>query len=206
MAAGVFRNSFDDDSNAQETEILGGTDQTKIGNDGDRLKVDSQITPAPSNNILHIPEYLVDGSSPDMNVNGSGTPVQFTWSPGSGETWYLHGLHCLLIDPGTMDPTDFGSIFGGLTNGVLIEIRTNGTTYTFCNIQNNLDLSLLLSSGGQFERFGFFNHNDIFDSNRAFLPEITLRNSEGDFIRATVRDNLTSLEEFRMAAYKWRTI
>ena len=39
MAGGTYRNSFDDDSNAPETEILGGSDQTKIGNVGDRLKV-----------------------------------------------------------------------------------------------------------------------------------------------------------------------
>ena len=36
---GTYRTSFNDDSNAPETEILGGTDQTKIGNVGDRLKV-----------------------------------------------------------------------------------------------------------------------------------------------------------------------
>jgi len=37
--AGVYRQSFDETSNAQETEILGGTDQTKIGNVTDSLKV-----------------------------------------------------------------------------------------------------------------------------------------------------------------------
>jgi hypothetical protein len=36
--SGVFRQSFDDTNNAQETEILGGTDQTKIGNSADSLK------------------------------------------------------------------------------------------------------------------------------------------------------------------------
>jgi len=42
--AGIYRQSFDDTSNAPETEILGGTDQTRIGNVGDRLKVDASVT------------------------------------------------------------------------------------------------------------------------------------------------------------------
>lgn len=37
--SGLFRQSFNDTSNAQETEILGGTDQTRIGNVSDSLKV-----------------------------------------------------------------------------------------------------------------------------------------------------------------------
>ena len=41
--SGVYRTSFDDTSNAAETEILGGTDQTKIGNVSDRLKVNSDV-------------------------------------------------------------------------------------------------------------------------------------------------------------------
>jgi hypothetical protein len=42
--SGMMRQSFDDTSPAQETEIIGGTDQTKIGNTGDRLKVDATIS------------------------------------------------------------------------------------------------------------------------------------------------------------------
>jgi len=42
--SGIMRQSFDDTNNAQETEILGGTDQTKIGNVGDRLKVDATVS------------------------------------------------------------------------------------------------------------------------------------------------------------------
>lgn len=42
--SGNFRTSWNDASNASETELLGGTDQTKIGNVGDRLKVDAIVT------------------------------------------------------------------------------------------------------------------------------------------------------------------
>jgi hypothetical protein len=38
---GIFRQSFDDTAQAQETELIGGTDQVKIGNVADRLKVQS---------------------------------------------------------------------------------------------------------------------------------------------------------------------
>lgn len=46
--SGIFRQSFNDTSNAPETEILGGTDQTKIGNTGDRLKVDANFSSPPT--------------------------------------------------------------------------------------------------------------------------------------------------------------
>ncbi len=42
--SGNFRTSWNDASNASETELLGGTDQTKIGNVGDRLKVDASVS------------------------------------------------------------------------------------------------------------------------------------------------------------------
>lgn len=42
--SGVMRQSFDGTSNSPEMELLGGTDQTKIGNVGDRLKVDASVS------------------------------------------------------------------------------------------------------------------------------------------------------------------
>lgn len=66
---GIYRQSFDDTSNSQETELLGGTNQTKIGNVGDRLKVDSSFSTPPK----VIPAYT--GSTVrfnDMNVANGG--------------------------------------------------------------------------------------------------------------------------------------
>jgi predicted secreted protein len=81
--SGMMRQSFDDTSPAQETEILGGTDQTKIGNIGDRLKVDSSgvtLTTAES----ELPTFTVhltsiataNGKSMASLVNAIGSSVK----------------------------------------------------------------------------------------------------------------------------------
>lgn len=57
--SGLYRHSFDDTSNAPETELLGGTDQTKIGNVGDRLKVNAEFTSPPNVQEQQFPTFVV---------------------------------------------------------------------------------------------------------------------------------------------------
>lgn len=81
--SGLYRNSFDDTSNAQETELLGGTDQTKIGNIGDRLKVDATGTfnSIPSDNIqstysASATNFVTAVSATDIfTITGSATKI-----------------------------------------------------------------------------------------------------------------------------------
>lgn len=56
--SGLYRQSFDETSNSQETELLGGTDQTKIGNTGDRLKVDANFTSPPNVQEQVFPTFI----------------------------------------------------------------------------------------------------------------------------------------------------
>lgn len=197
-----------------QTAIKDQSSGSLVGVTGDRLKVDAvvQISPAPQLDVIYVPEYLKNGSNISMTVNGSGTPVQYSWAPATNETWYLVGLTLFLIETGTMDATDFGS-GSALTNGLLIEIRSKGTTYTFCNIQNNMDLGVLFggsgqgSSGGLFAgTSGFYDTNDIFQGQSLFEVPIKLQNSTGDFIRITVRDNLAGRDQLRASIAKWRLI
>lgn len=201
------------DDNADDKYIKGGTDNTLIGNIGDRLKVSGGIPSLPLNNTIHVPSYLTNGSSSSMTVDGSSTPVEFTWSPPSSQTWYLQTIEMLLIDPGTMDAGDFGSISGSLSNGVLVTIRSQGTLYTIVNLQTNADLSLLFGGGGTgsnsgsiFDSAGFLDSSDIFRGSKAFSSPIILQNSTSDFVKITIRDNLTSLSHFRASINKYRIV
>ena len=81
--SGVFRQSFDDTNNAQETELLGGTDQTKIGNIGDRLKVDASGTTTttaeieqPTFGVLLRDIATANNKSMFSLVNASGSSVK----------------------------------------------------------------------------------------------------------------------------------
>lgn len=69
--SGVFRQSFDDTNNAQETELLGGTDQTKIGNTGDRLKVDASFSSTPTTSEIEIATYVIKATNIAIGNNKS---------------------------------------------------------------------------------------------------------------------------------------
>lgn len=106
--SGLFRQSFDDLNNAQEVELLGGTDQTKIGNSGDKLKVDnSGVTqpisaaslPLPSGAATESTLSILNGKIPSnltvtgtrLLIDGSGVtqPVSGTVNSAQSGTWNI---------------------------------------------------------------------------------------------------------------------
>lgn len=178
-----------------------------IGSIGDRLKVAADIIP--TGKVVHATNYLLNGSSNSMSVNGSSTPVSFTYTVPGGQTWYVQNINLFMIDGGTMDPTDFGSI-AGLTNGLLLEASVSGNLYTIGTYKNNVELATLFSSSSVgnsttlFGTSGFLETSDIYLGSKVFKPEITL--NAGDYIRVTVRDNLTSIDILNMSISRWRDV
>jgi len=157
---------------------------------------------------LDMREQLKDsGGSSDMNIDGSVTPVEFSFTSPPGETWNIIGISVVLTDMGTMDPTDFGAINGGLTNGVDFEVQTNGILENLGGAQNNLDLALL-GVGPGFTKFdsstGFMSTADIFLTERAFPKEMIL--FPGDFFKVRINDDLTGLNFLRFLINKWRFV
>lgn len=194
--------------------IQGATDGTDIGNVGDRLKVDASLTSGgitlvPSSIIVHSDDYVKNAGSSAMNVNGSVTAQNFDYSPASSTTVYVDAIGLVISDPGTPDFVDFGSITA-LTNGLQLKVRTNGTEYTFCNLQNNTDISLHF--GGSYAyvpglgQLGWLNETDFFLGFMTFRNALTLKNSTSDYIRFTVRDNLTAVDRLQALVKAWRVI
>lgn len=98
--AGVYRQSFNDDSPAQETELIGGTDQTKIGNTADKLKVDVAgftATNWPSINRVDVNTTVTaSGNSGTLVCDGMGTigfTIQITAASGTDPViqFYIEG-------------------------------------------------------------------------------------------------------------------
>lgn len=195
-------NQFTDND---DTYIRGNSDDTLIGNISDRLKVTATTTPTEQYQCIHIPEYLKNGSVYSITVDGSVTPQYFSWTVPAGETWYLSHLRTIIIDGGTMDRYDFGSIIDGLTNGVLLQIKANGTTYDIVNFKYNLCLAnYFVDEPGDVGAAAFLDESDQFRGVKDYLPYIKL--VQDDFVKITVRDDLTDLDEFTFMIHKWREI
>lgn len=197
--------------------LEGGTDATLIGNSSDRLKVAGTVSGIPADNSVFFTTYLLNGASAAMNVSGTlGSPQSFTYAPSAGQVSYLTTVKFLLIDSGTMDPGDFGSITSGLANGVVIEIKSQGVIYTYCTLRTNLDITLLLAGGGGGTSTpiflglgttsGFLETSDVVMSGKSFSPPIPLVGSSGDYVRFMVRDNLTTLDNFLSSVDYYRVI
>lgn len=197
-------------------QLRGASDGTFIGNVSDALKVTqsavsgSGISVVPAEKLVHIPEYLENAGSREMDVDGDPTPVVFDFTPGAGEIWLLNKLAIVILDPGSMDKNDFGAIPGPLTNGVLLEIKANGITHTVFNFTDNLDVSHYFigagGGGGDDSDTGWLDTLDQFRGCKTYGPPITLDGDQGDFIRVTVRDDIRALKTLCMLIHKWKVI
>lgn len=168
-------------------------------------RVDSR----PPYKVEYHSEPFLNGASPNMNVNGAVTPVVFSIGPGAGEEWCAVRLGYQMDDGGQADTGKFGNINGGLTNGLLIEhVFPSAHTHTFKNLQFNEQVVMHFSEGsvvtgdvGIVKSTGFFQGH--FDYNG---PPFTLNGDDGDLIRVTIRDNLSSINLLRMALSWWEVV
>lgn len=147
---------------------------------------------------------LMNGSSHNMNVNGSVTPVNFSFTPGSGEIWYVHAVSLVLNDNGTNGPNKFGALTA-LTNGVQMQVQSKGVTQDICNIKDNLDLAMCyFENRVAHGTVGFFETADVFTGSLSFNPQMILQNSTSDYIRIRIRDNLTGVDFMRACVHVWK--
>ena len=172
------------------------------------IKIDPSLPIA--NNIHYRSEPLLNGSSPNMNVDGSGGDIVFTIAPAVGETWYAKSLSLQIEDGGQANIGKFGNINGGLVNGLLIQQRVNGLTTTLKNLQFNEQIVMHFTVGGVvtgnvgiISAMGFFQGHFSFDGENA---PMTLRGDNGDKIDITVRDDISEVNLLRLALTWWRSL
>lgn len=165
---------------------------------------DVRINPKWAVDVIHRKVRLLNGAAFNMNVNGSVTPAVFSFSPASNETWYLSGLSIFMNDNGTTTPGKFGDL-AALTNGLQIQVNSKGVAQDLANMQDNIDLSTFffenrLATGTS----GIFESADVFIGSMTFKPEIILSGTS-DYIRARVRDNLSTVDFLRITAHLWKS-
>lgn len=146
------------------------------------------INPFPGSSFS---SYLLNGSSHEMAVDGSVTPVELIASPPSGKIWYIHSV-TIVIEDGAMNFNKYGGL-SALTNGVDFLLKSNGIAER--NIAN-------VARNGDYYQFV---DQLIFDSSttdilvgKILLPlnygtthKLTYSNTE--YIKTVVNDNLTGL-------------
>lgn len=192
---------------ASSSKIVGGNETNFADVDSDNrllvtAKIDAEV------DVAYEYKYLLNGANKNQAVNGSGSPVLFTYSPGAGEVIFVDSLSFILEDPGTLNSGEYGNISGGLTNGVLIGFQSNGVLQIYTNLQTNIDVAMFLagnrvvpSSGA-----GFLNTNDVIFGERNFNRPIILRGDDGDFFAVQIRDNLSGIDNQVAGIHFWRKL
>ena len=155
--------------------------------------LDEFLTPFPG---LAFRGFVTNGGSPDLNVDGSITPVDFTIAPPSGKIWYVHNIS-LVIEDNAINFTKFGGLLA-LTNGVDFKVKQNGSSEeSLANIKNN----------GEFYTFA---NQVLLESSAIDILVIQVNtkintgttfkliNSAGDNFKVIINDDLTSINKFQI--------
>lgn len=201
--------NLSDLKSAQTVKLAGanasGVEQEFIGSSNRRLWVDSLNSPVPLSNVIYqVHRVVTPGNSDDLRQNGSVTPVNCTWSPGVGTTWYIEDLRFLIIDSGTTSSTNFGAL-AALTNGVEIQIRSQGITTTLTTLKTNIEIAMFFKESPLITpTAGFFETSDAYVGQITFDKPIIVQNSKADFVRLIVKDNLTALDQLKLFVKAWR--
>ena len=183
-------------------------DGEDIGRVGDALKVASVEVEDNEQTVLWVDKRFTNGSNFNMDVNGSSTPQDFTFGPPSGQIWFVNDIQIIILDPGSPDIDDFGSIGGGLNNGVQLIQQINSTEYELGNFADNGSLSLCFadsaySTSAAEDGIGWLDEDDMFMGIKKLSKPIRLNGTNGDKLIFRIRDNLNAIQRFQAVARAW---
>jgi len=136
--------------------------------------------------------YLLNTGSQDMNVNGSVTPVVFSYTAlNEVETWQRSFID---LQDGIQDfqPTQFGAL-SALINGVQVAVIKNGVETVIETWRTNMDISMTMFDFQSNYKAGAYIGRWTITSDMG--TPITL--FKGDSIIIRINDNLSTLDAFR---------
>jgi hypothetical protein len=184
-----------------------GSDDTEIGNVGDRLKVDAvfNVGSAPPDDIQYFKRYLLNGSSSDMTVDGSTTPVTFKLAVTATETWFVDQIIFTILDAGNNDPEKFGAV-SVLTNGLDFNFKIDGITHLYRNVKDNGDVASTFRDQFMGSAAGYMHNGNFYVGFEEFKDEVTVRAGNSDEVQVVVNDDLTGIDRLQVSIRYWKKI
>jgi len=183
------------DSGAEQTDFEASWSSMK-----GRVVMAAQDSPLLGDTERVITAPLKNGGSSNMAVNGSSTPQVFQYNPTNKDV----ELNLLTLIAETTNALALGNKFidtsiATLTNGLLIELKQQDVAVTYQLCKRTRDLIEVAAPAGVDLITGTSNLFRIV----FFLPDKIVLAKDGtyanpDYIRATVRDNLTAISYLEM--------
>lgn len=198
--------SIDDLSPQNEQKIIGDDGQYAADvvqeNGIKKLVVKSSTAPTPIGNLFF--DFALNGSSFDLNVDGSVTPVVFQVDAGVTYDQLVFSLVFEAFDDGIKMDTFLGQNVE-LTNGILIEIKAEDNIFQFKPIRNTQEFDSLFSFGaGRSWQTVFASGTDSlvarFGTSVPFTMKPQGTYGTDDYIKVTIQDNLSNITRLRFLA------
>lgn len=135
-------------------------------------------------------EFVKNGSNESLLVDGSSTPVVFTYDADATQDISLQEIKFIVASNSiTFGTGYFGATSGPLSNGLLVEIIAGGNTGTVANLSRNEDFVTFASPGG----FTWVvSSKDMMSATYVLGGALTLVGGTSDKVRLTVRDDIDS--------------
>jgi len=141
------------------------------------------------------------GGSKEMNVDGSSTPVVFTIAAEVSDDLIVDSLIFEAFDSG-IKIDKFLSLNSALTNGVVVEVKSDDIVFSFEAIRNSTEFDSLFSHGAG-RSFSITNAsgNDSLVARFGPTGSFAIRQqgtfASDDYIKVTISDDISNVNSFR---------
>jgi len=164
-----------------------------------RLAVDAKINQDNNDQIVIVPpggnvapeniirEFLLDGSSENMVVDGSGTPVEFSFDADPTDDVRIYEVRFVITTDDISWNNDFFFQKETLPNGCLFEVKQGVTTTVLGNFTKSEGFLNFPSVGGGIVLIQPAGVHDVLVVSWP-LPNFLLTGGSSDFIKMTIRD------------------
>jgi hypothetical protein len=171
----------------------------------DKLQVKSSSVPVALGNLFFL--EAKNGGSPDMGVNGSGTPVEFLINAESGAgalDLVVQELRFTGFDNG-IQVDRFLALNSELNNGIDIEVTSQGTIFDFLPIRNTgeFESRFAFGPGGKFELI-IGSGDDFITATFSPANPFVLEKDTADKICVTINDNLSQINSLQFIGFGFR--
>lgn len=138
--------------------------------------------------------FVKNGTNESLLVDGSGTPVEFTYLADATYDTSLQEISFVMASNSiTFGSNYFGATGGPLTNGLLVQVVSGGNTGTVAVLKRNEDFVTYASPGG----FGWVvSSKDMMYANYLIGGGLKLKAGTSDKVSITVRDDIDSCANY----------